>query len=127
MRQLVILFTGKPRTLIRRIVHPIDGIIPECKGTPTIKAVLEWMAKQPYGEPIKIAQHKEPEEIISPEERARRVQMLRGCAQQIRDAVKAKCVGRPYEAHPTKVSSRRLLDGLEYLEACKPREANPDD
>lgn len=78
----------------------------------SLAAVKEWTDAQPEFQPFNRAEHRlllpEPVEIVSPEERARRVAMLKGVAQQIRETVKAVTVGRPEQIEwvkPTKEQS----------------------
>jgi hypothetical protein len=68
-RQLVVVFTGRPRELIKRIVHPVAGIIPTLKAQATIKDVTEWLDRQPHGGPKRIGYvPPEPEKRMTREE-----------------------------------------------------------
>jgi hypothetical protein len=66
---LVVVFVGRPRELIKRIVHPVAGIIPTLKGQPVIKDVIEWLDRQPHGGPKRIGYvPPEPEKRMTREE-----------------------------------------------------------
>lgn len=83
------------------MVDPREGFLAREKF-PTIAALNEWFEKQPawlVAESRLLPEHKllppVKEEPISPEERARRVAILKGVAAELRKVMNHNCVGRP--------------------------------
>lgn len=76
------------------MVDPRVGVVSACEFL-SLAGVKKWLDEnQPRPVFKKFLPEPEPE-IVSPEERERRVKMLKDAAQVIRDTVKAKTVGRP--------------------------------
>lgn len=101
VRQMVQTCVGEPRELLREMVHPKRGVISDLSFLPTVGEVNTWLRDhKPRTESASYHRKFLPEpepESVSPEERARRVEMLRGVAEQIRDVAKTNCVGRPID------------------------------
>lgn len=76
------------------MVHPEIGVAAGNEFF-SIAACNQWLSEHlPKAEPRNFLPEPEPE-YVSPEERERRVKMLKNTAQVIRETVKAKTVGRP--------------------------------
>jgi hypothetical protein len=73
LKQLVLLFAGRPKILLRQISDPSDGILAKLKDVPSLAEVREWLITTPYGGPMRITHRKEPEpeKVITPEDHAR--------------------------------------------------------
>lgn len=98
-QQLRLALMGRPKTLLQALVHPVTGYVSKAQFL-TIAGVNEWLDK--HGSPAPALKFrpdrflpKPDAETVTPEERARRANMLKATAEQIRQAVRAKCIGRP--------------------------------
>ena len=86
----------------------------------SLAAVKKWLNQNAPEPTWKALPPVEPE-IVSPEERARRVAMLKGAAQAIRDVVKAKTVGRPSGLLPIQRDDPvKRIEALANLQAMQP-------
>jgi len=96
IRLLTQLLVGMPKPVLMRMVDPRVGVAAANEFF-SIAACKKWLdTNLPR---VNAAEHKllPPVEVekVSPEERERRVQMLKDTAQRIRETVRTNCVGRP--------------------------------
>jgi hypothetical protein len=106
------MLVGLPKLTLSQMVDPRSGVAAsnEFFSLAAVKKWLDQNGPQPKFNPI-------PQQLIEhvePEERARRVEMLKGVARQIRNVTKTKVVGRPaVQSH----NPNKLMAALENLEA----------
>lgn len=132
-KQLTMLCLGKPRELVRRMVHPIDGIVAKAKFLPSVAEVGEWFAKQPYAQPKSLtcrALHKpvKPDPEMTAEDRARCDAMWAKTKPVLLDTAKAMRVNRHYDGKQqldwgaTQThAAELLLQGLKNLGEMQPK------
>lgn len=113
LRQLTVLFEGKPRWILAKMVDPEYGLAAQEEFF-SIAACNKWLSDQVPEQRV-VPEHRlflpEPEpENVSPEERSHKVKMLKGVADQIRQVAKTNCVGRPDDS-PEKARQRQREAG----------------
>lgn len=120
------LCVGKPKRIVRGLVHPETGVIAECKFLPTVAEVNEWFSTRLPKEPARFnaAEHRKflpapPEPEIPPEIRAARVAKLKAVAAEIRAVTESNVVGRP-------IKWRQTHDPEKLLAALNPKERSDD-
>jgi hypothetical protein len=120
VRQLTTLCIGVPRATLTRLVDPRVGVASETEFF-SLAAVKKWIdghAPKPV-----LPEHRllppVKEEQVPPEERERRIGMLKGTAEQIRQIARSNVVGRPSEADPkgdARLRSMQVSSGEKLLE-----------
>jgi len=113
---------GQPLATLSRMVDPNVGL---ASVTPifSLSAAREWLDRNgPKPEPPAFKPERFPpkEEYVSPEERERRVTMLKRTAQVIRETVRAKTVGRPKIAILQTHDPRALIEASQSDLHAKP-------
>lgn len=116
MEALIEVCMGRKEQLLDQMVKAILG---KCKFLPSVAELKDWFDGQNPPTTWKALPPVEIE-VVAPEERERRVNMLKAVAKEIRDCVKAKTVVRPSTPIQTHNPSR-LLEALENLEAMTPK------
>lgn len=118
LRQLTVLFEGKPRWILAKMVDPEFGLAAQEEFF-SLAACNKWISDQTpkatAPEHRKFLPEPEPEKV-SPEERARRVEMLKKTARQIRQVTAAACVGRPTNFAKTQAKDRSALLQTEIVQ-----------
>jgi hypothetical protein len=89
-QQLTVALTGKGKSTLRDLVHPVNGIVAECKFLPTLAEIAAWFKRrnQPLS-PYKVLPPDPPMPPKSDAEKARAEEMVRKFKQQAAIAANA--------------------------------------
>lgn len=58
LEQLTTLFTGKPKELLRRMVHPAEGVLREADFVPSVAMCARWLEKRTAPQRSTLPEHR---------------------------------------------------------------------
>jgi hypothetical protein len=119
LKQLAIMGTGKPKALLRRMVHPETGIhtqndsfdLNECSAWLQIR-----LPKAPARPALPEPEYRRPSQEQVERDIAKWEQRKAGIKEHVAAVVKARCVGRPLNWKHEEHSTDELAANLQWLE-----------
>jgi hypothetical protein len=136
-KQLIILCTGRPCSLLRRMSHPVDGLVAQRDFTPSIASVKAWLDEH-SGPKVKppeqrLIEFEEPDRIPPTPEQTeyvtRRLAEVKQVLAETFEAMKksGKISGRAPKPSQVDCSMEKRLEAIENLQSINSMGEPEDD
>jgi hypothetical protein len=128
MRKLSDCLAGVDLDVLTAMVDPKSGLVANSKKLPTIAEVHHWIENRMspkysrigwYLDEIKRLEDSDEPEVVSPEERARRADMLKRASAAIKDAAYRKAPLKPIQAQEGPELNEARMAALRNLETMR--------
>jgi hypothetical protein len=127
-KQLILLCTGQPKEVLKRMVDPRSGLLSQADFTPSISKVKDWLDKQQPSAPV-FPPRVLPEPAWTPptvEQRARCLLMAKNARAQLLDTIEAMRISGRIQGKrapaPIQVDNpRRRQEALDNLQTIMPQ------